>query len=61
MQICLGETQKIDADELKLISRALAFVPYSILEQVNPIVLNKQVRRNAEEHNFTIENFFRSI
>lgn len=32
IQICLGDAKTIDQDELRLVSRALTYIPYTVLE-----------------------------
>ncbi len=53
---------KLDLEELKIISRAFAFLPMNILLNLNPPVLTKLVKKTVGEDKIvTLENYVRSI
>lgn len=52
---------QLDVEEIRLMSRAFAFMPYSIMSIVNPVTLNKPIKRAGEDILLTVENYLKAI
>ena len=67
LSFCIDENRthninKLDMEELRLYAKAFAFLPLSFIQNKNPMVLTKLVKKAADEDCvLTIENYIKSL
>lgn len=52
---------KLEIEEVRQAARAFAFMPFNIMLIVNPITLNKPIKKAGEENMLTVENYIKGL